>query len=280
MYNPSRLILNSSFAAAALSLLSACTLDSLIVLKGPLSIGRADTFAFGAVDIILDASSSNQPADSIHRDSIHVGVGLPAGWQVVSAKACPAPHFRPAKASVNGLDTNVRNRLLLDTLGACEGRAVALVDDPGVKEFLKGRTIRANASPDSLGRSFLLKADTVPQWFGFAGRIDVSVPAGAPADTVVDTTAFKALPVYVYLSIKAGDRDTSVRVVLFSKTGRLDTAAFSNSANQDRGALVYRPMTVGSPVSLARPPVGLRARMIEALRRPGDWLLGRRVRGS
>lgn len=204
----------------------------------------------GAVDIILDVGPASQPADSIYRDSIHFGLGLPAGWEVISAKACPAPHFRPARASVNHLDTNFRNQLIQDTLLACESRAIALGVDPGVRMFLKGRTIRANASPDSMGKPFNVKTDTVPQWFGFGGRIDISVPAGSPADTVLDTTSFKALPVYIYLSLKAPDRDTTARLIFFSKTGRLDTSVFASSSNQDRGALVYRPIVVGNPVSL------------------------------
>jgi hypothetical protein len=238
----------------ALGLLAAfqagCTLDSVIVLKHPSSVPGGSTFAVGAVDIILDVTASSLAADSVFRDSIHVGVGLPAGWEVLSAKVCAAPHFRPAKASVNHLDTNLRNQLLLDTLGACESRAVDLAEDAGVRNFLLGRSIRVNASPDSLGPRFNLRTDTVPTWVGFGGRIDVRVPAGQAADTILDTTAFKALPVYVYLTIKAPATDTTVRLLYFSKTGKLDTNGFGGGANQDRGGLVYRPVTVGSPVSL------------------------------
>jgi hypothetical protein len=241
-----------AISAGALLGLAACTLDSLIVLQQPAEVGKGESFQVGAVDIILDAGSASAPADSVYRDSIHVGLGLPAGWEVVAAKACPAPHFRPALASINKLDTNLRNRLLQDSLDACESRAFDLVQDPGIQAYLKGRTLRATASPESLGRSFNLKVDTVPQWFGFSGRIDVSVPAGAPADTVLDTLAFKALPVFIHLTLKAPDRDEGVRLVYFSKTGRLDTAAFSDAANQDRGALVYRPVRVGSPTSSGR----------------------------
>jgi hypothetical protein len=125
-----------------------------------------------------------------------------------------------------------------------------------VKTFLRGRIGRINASPDSLGPRFNLNADTVPVWVGFGGRIDVLVPAGQAADTILDTTAFKALPVYLYLTIKAPAVDTSVRLIFFSKTGKLDTNGFGGGANQDRGGLVYRPITVGSPVAL--PPQTLR----------------------
>lgn len=51
-----------------------------------------------AFDIILDMGPASQPADSMHRDGVHPGVGLPAGRQALSAKAGPAPHFRPARA--------------------------------------------------------------------------------------------------------------------------------------------------------------------------------------
>ncbi len=245
--------------AAAIGV-AGCTLDSIIVLKHPGSVPVGETFSMGAVDIILDMSSAQASADSIYRDSIHVGVGLPSGWTVVSAKACPAPHFRPAKASVNDLDTNKRNQLLLDTLDVCESRAVPLDPDSGVIGFLAGRTIRVPASPESLGVQFTLKPDTVPNWFGFRGRIDVSIPAGAPADTILDSTAstaileptaFKALPVYVYLTLRAGPRDTAARLLYFSKTGPLDTTGIRNNTNLDKGALVYHPIVVTSPVSAA-----------------------------
>lgn len=244
--------------AACCAVIAGCTLDSLVVLKHPSSVPAGETFVVGAVDVILDVSPAQDVPGAVSRDSIHVGVGLPSGWTVVSAKACPAPHFRPAKASVNDLDTNKRNRLLLDTLDACESRAVPLAPDSGVRAFLAGRTIRVGASPDSLGASFSLKTDTVPNWFGFAGRIDVTVPAGSPPDTVLDSTAssaiaeptaFKALPVYVYLTLRAGPRDTAVRILYFSKTGPLDTAGIRNNTNLDKGALVYRPLVVVRPVS-------------------------------
>lgn len=236
--------------------LSACTLDSLVVLKHPASVPRGGTFAVGAVSLILDVTDSRAPADSIFRDSIHVGVGLPAGWEVLSAKACAAPHFRPAKASINGLDTNRRNQLLLDTLGACESRAVALAEDAGVKPFLLGRNIRVSASPESLGTRFSLRPDTVPQWVGFGGRIEVRVPAGQAADTIRDTSALKALPVYVYFTLKASEADTVVRLLYFSKTGALDTNGLG-AGKEDRGSLVYRPIMVGSPVAVrSRPAPG------------------------
>jgi hypothetical protein len=240
--------------------IAGCTLDSLVVLRHPGSVPVGETFQVGAVNVILDVSSAQSAADSVFRDSLHVGVGLPSGWTVVSAKACPAPHFRPAKASVNDLDTNKRNQLLLDTLDACEGRAVPLTPDSGVRAFLAGRTIRVPASPESLGTSFNIKPDTVPNWFGFGGRIEVHIPAGSPADTIMDSTdspaiheptAFKALPVYVYLTLQAGPRDTAVRLLYFSKTGRLDTAGIRNNTNLDKGALVYHPLVVTSPVSAA-----------------------------
>lgn len=259
----------------AAALLGGCTLDSVIVLKHPASVPRGETFAVGAVDIILDAASSAATADSIHRDSIHVGVGLPAGWEVLSAKVCAAPHFRPAKASVNLLDTNLRNRLLHDSLDACESRAVALAEDAGVRTFLLGRNLNVNASPDSLGRRFNLRTDTVPQWVGFGGLIDVRVPAGQAADTILDTTAFKALPVYVYFTLKApAAADTTVRLLYFSKTGKLDTTGFGGGANQDRGALVYRPITVGSPVALrSRPARGGRGGLSHLRLAPGEHVL-------
>lgn len=238
----------SAVAGVAL-VLGACTLDSLIILEQPAEVRKGESFQVGAVDIILDVGPASSPADSISRDSVHVGLGLPAGWEAVSAKACPAPHFHPASAAVNQLDTNLRNRLLHDSLAACESRAVDLVPDPGIQDFLRGRTLRVRASPDSLGRFFDLDVDTVPQWFGFSGRIDVSVPAGAPADTILDSLAFKALPVFILLTLKAPDREEAGRLLYFSKTGRLDTAAYSDPANQDRGALVYRPVQVVSPTS-------------------------------
>lgn len=276
MLNLSRLIW--TLGPWALLALSACTLDSVVVLRHPASVAKAETFAVGAVDIVLDVGSPSRPADSIHRDSIHFGIGLPAGWELASpVKVCAAPHFRPARASVNGLDTNLRNRLLLDTLAACESRATALAEDPGVKLYLQGRSLRAQASPDSLGRSFVVKADTVPQWLGFGGRIDVSVPAGQPADTVLLDSALKALPVYVYFSLKAASVDTTVRILYFSKTGRLDTAAFSNASNQDRGALVYRPVTVGSPVSLGGPRPGSGASRAFSIARSGPGSLSIRL---
>lgn len=270
MYKQSRIveksgIKGSAVAAAFVAGLAGCTLDSLNLLEHPASVGPGETFSAGAVNIILDISAADTAADSIFRDSIHVGVGLPSGWTVESAKVCPAPHFRPARASVNGLDTNERNALLLDTLDACAGRSVPLYPDSGIRAFLVGRNHRVAASPESLGGSFTVRPDTVPAWFGFSGRIEVAVPAGAPPDTILDSTyspllteptAFKALPVYVYFTLKAGQRDTSVRVLYFSKTGPLDTTGIRSSSNFDKGALVYRPLRVESSVSTARRPAG------------------------
>src|SRR5688500_17670798 len=85
-------------SAAALLCTSACTLDNLVVLKHPAGAGKGDVFAVGVMNIIVDVNPASRIPDSIFRDSVHFAVGLPSGWEVLSVKACPAPHFRPLRA--------------------------------------------------------------------------------------------------------------------------------------------------------------------------------------
>lgn len=267
MFKTSRL--NSIFAAFIAAWLAGCTVDTLIIIKQPAVAGQGETFVVGAVDFIWDMDSASKAPDSISRDSVHVGVGLPAGWEVISAKACPAPHFRPLKASINKLDTNLRNQLIADTLAACESRAFALGADSGVRAMLKGRTFRGvPASPETLGKPDSVVVDKVAHWFGFGGRIDVFVPAGQPADTITNDQAAKALPVYIYLTLKAPLHDTGARIVYYSKTGPLDTTAYRTASNRDRGSMVYRPIRLVPPTA-ARPRPASPGRDFSVLRSAG-----------
>lgn len=266
MFKTSRL--NVILAAATAAWLAGCTVDTLVVIRQPAVAGHGETFVVGAVDFIWDMDSASKAPDSVRRDSVHVGVGLPAGWEVISAKACPAPHFRPLKASINRLDTNLRNQLIADTLAACESRAFALGPDSGVRVMLKGRTFRGvPASPETLGKPDSVVVDKVPHWFGFGGRIDVFVPAGQPADTIASDQAVKAIPVYLYLTLKAPPQDTGARIIYYSKTGSLDTNAFKTSTNRDRGSMVYRPIRL-TPPTVARPRPASPAQGFSVLRSP------------
>jgi hypothetical protein len=263
----------------ALSPLSASHFDGLVLLGMPAKAAPGATLTLGAVDLINDLSPAASPADSLVRDSIHFGLGLPAGWSVISVTVHPSFDFRPSRASVNNLDTNYRNQLLLDSLEANAGKGIALVSDTGLKAYVKGRTYRGvHASPDSLGMPIVVKADTVSQWFGFSGPLALSIPAGQPADTIFETnpkSALKQIPVFIYAVIKAGNQEESVKPLFLAKSGPLDTAAYSNSADLDRASVVYRPVAVGTPVSL--PPIakGSAGPSRSALRDP----LGRAPRG-
>lgn len=239
------------FAALAICICPtpyALQFDALVVLKMPSQVEKGGTVTVGAINLITDLSSASSTSPALVRDSLHFGFALPAGWSLVSVSAYPAFDFRPSKASVNRLDTNYRNQLMLDSLNAYASRAESLKTDAGLPNYVKGRTYRVHASPDSLGKIFVVKADSVSQWLGFSRPINLSIPAGTPPDTILEGNAVKQVPVFIYAVLKVGSKDESVNPVFLSKTGALDSAGQANGT--DPAALAYRPVIVGSPVSI------------------------------
>lgn len=237
--------------------------DALILLQLPAQAETGGTITLGAVDMINDLSPANAPADSLVRDSLHFGLGLPAGWSVSSVTIHPAFDFRPSRASVNRLDTNYRNELLRDSMEAYASQGAALSADAGLHGFVQGRTFRVHASPDSLGKVLIVKADTVAQWFGFSGRIGLSIPAGVAADTVLGGNALKQIPVFIYAVLHAGSQAETVKPVFLAKTGPLDTTA--NLLDQLLG---YRPVTVSAPTAILAPARAWPSLSITPLRDP------------
>lgn len=260
-------LLSGAWHAAAL------TFDAPVILEMPARVDKGENISIGIVNLITDLILPGAAGGDVERDSLHVGFALPEGWDVISVSAHPAFDFRPARASVNHLDTNYRNQLLVDSLEAYSGGADTLAPDPGLGAYVKGRSYRIAASPDSLGRSFTIKADSV-RWVGFKRSLGLSIPAGEAPDTVMGGTAIKQIPVFIHAVLKAGSRDETVSPVLIVKSGPLDTVGQSNRT--DPPALVYRPLTVGSPVSIlfrSRLPMRIQVSSMRDL-------LGRRMGGE
>lgn len=251
-----KMLLSAAWCLAA----TGCAVDGVNVTEYTSRTDPNGTVTAKYSHLVMVMSTSRNLVQAIRRDSLHLGLGLPAGWTVASAGYYAALHFRPLRDFFHDGQVDTQRLLLAmtDSLAAFESRKQALEADPGMLAYFQNRTFTAS---DSAKHDTTLNTDSVGQWAGYRGLLGINLAAGEPMDTffldtssgaMFDTIGLTLIPVYVYVTLRANSTPGLYSIFSYGKSGPVPDP-LDTSLNVDAGDFAYFPVQVG-PVALEKAP--------------------------
>jgi hypothetical protein len=270
--------LKSLVLAACASSFIGCAVDGVQVISHPDQVTPGGQFEASLASFVMLMSNGSTMLMGVERDSIHVALGLPAGWSVVSAGYYAALDLHLAQAMNDIQDTAAVQdsmiALLIDSLPVYATRQTPLTPDQGMAAYFTGRT-RDAAGPDS-SATITVDLDAVDQWLTYSGPLGISYPTGTEMDAVfpldssinlgvltIDSLGIAIVPVFLFLEIAAGTDPGIDTLYYFAKSAAMPDPAAPDSGQIDLGSLVYYPIDV-STSGISR----------SALNRVSDGMLG------
>jgi len=242
-----------------------CSLDLVQILEHPDAVKPGETFTVLFTNIYIYASPYPTYLEDVSRDSVHVGIGLPANWTIKSAQFYFAENFRPLKLA-NGIDdTTAMEMALIGSLFVFQSRLAPLTADAGVTNYFSGKTFSAT---DTGGTSVEVVGDSVSKWFGYSGDLDMNLITGEKLDTfitqfdttidpisqaiIIDTveTGMTMIPIYLMVEIQTDATEGSFDLYYFSKTAALPIVIDSTAMDFDIGNMATRPITVSATAGI------------------------------
>ena len=251
-------LLTISTAALSLALMIGCSgVDSTQVLVHPEAVTPSATFDVALVNLYTYIDTAGAViSNDVTRDSLHLLIGLPESWDVTEAKAAVVKDMGTEGLLAMQADlTDLQSAAAL--LEQYKASATALVVDDALAGVFSGDTVSAHGGvADS---SVEVVMDQVARLKGFGGPVNISIPAGSNADTVLpldsmiafvnstglvpdstmtmlnsltnfpglkipDTLGIVMVPVVVFLKIKAGSTEGDDTLYYFTKTGSMGQA--------------------------------------------------------
>jgi len=233
-----------------------CSLDGASILKHPNAANPNTEITVEILNTFIRLEQSSLISQAILRDSIHIGIGLPAAdWSVTSVGIYPAPQFRPLR----GLDPalvydSTYTPSFLDSMTAYKARQLPAGPNPSLPGFFLGRTFDVDV--EGTDSTFTLDADTVGTWYGFSGVVNISLDFGETVDLAVpnedttvdiDTIGYSMIPVYITATINVGADLGNFNLYYYTKTGPLPQEVVDTSTinlDFDVGDMTYYPFEV------------------------------------
>lgn len=243
-------------ASSVFAFLVGCSgFDTTQVLVHPDEIEGSSTFDVALVNVYTLPDTAVTFTNNVLRDSLHVLVGLPADWSVVSASmsVVKTMTFRELMALQAN---NVSEAELALQLIEVQKNAVQIPADALLTEQIKNRKIMAH---DQTGDAPSHEASfaSADLWHGFSAPVNLTFEKGTAPDTVMpvdsaakiaatlgmidtssakviygtqktwpipDTIGLSMIPVMVFLKVKAPAMVTSDTLYYFTKSGKIATA--------------------------------------------------------
>jgi hypothetical protein len=226
-------------SGAVLLLFVGCSVDMGEILEHPQQINPSKEFEVALVNQYALFLNSSTAAQAISRDSMHLAVGFPNGYSVVSAKCYYANGLNVLKMA-SAMDTAAAEKAMADSAVIYKSRATAMQGTPQFVALLKNRSYQAK---DENGDSMEVNTDAIKNWSAWGGRINLAIPAGTPADTSLITEGMAvsviSKSVFIWVTLKA--KSTAGQDTLYYYT---KTAALIDTATIDAGSIVYAPLKV------------------------------------
>jgi hypothetical protein len=233
--------------------LSGCALDSIDISEHTCQVSPSGTVTAKFTSSIIVASSGSTLLMDIERDSLHFAVGMPEGWEVTSVHYYVPLHYRPIKYFMqNGeIDTLEMMLAMQESLTVFESRKTAMGADNGMLTYFENRIISAS---DTAGNDTSINSDSIAEWAGYKGYIGLNIAAGSSLDTFMvgtasdsstDTTCVSLIPVYVYVTLKAGSSGGVFPILYYQKTGEMPDSSDNSEIIVDGGDFTYFPVNVG-----------------------------------
>jgi hypothetical protein len=265
------LVLSVAFAAV-LGLFTGCSTDSTQILKHPGQAKPGDVIDVQLTNAYVYLSNSSRVFLPVSRDSLHVAVALPDGWEVESIGYYVASHFKVAKYAGQIQDTAALREALMDSLAVFKTRQQALPANQGMKAAFAGRTIEAH---DTANDSTIMVMTDSLDWLTYRTPIGIQLAMGSKVDTAfaiddsllagvdtselnslpveIDTIGMTVIPIFVFATIKTGTAEGTYNLFYFTKTGPLGPAEIDTSdplSGVDRGDMAFYTISLDPDIAV------------------------------
>jgi len=249
-----------------------CAVDSMDVIEHPSAVSPGHQFEATLGNTVMFISPGRLLLKEVKRDSIHFAVGMPNGWSVVSAGYVLAEDLKlidelgaftvDSTGELDSADAAKALLLLKAKVNSYKSQMKSLQTNTAILSVLENMDIDAELygignDDDS---EIEVNYDSVDQWFGFSGHIGLSQAQYSEMDTVVwipdtsgeseiDSIGMSAVPVFLYLTIKAPMEMGDDTLYYYTKTGsmRIDTSELG----LDAGMMKYVPIKVSTVGTIA-----------------------------
>ncbi|MBL8026992.1 MAG: T9SS type A sorting domain-containing protein [Fibrobacteres bacterium] len=230
-----------------------CAMDSIDISEHTNQTNAGGTVTAKFTSSIIVASNGSKLLQDVERDSIHFAVGMPEGWTVTSISYYAPLHYRPIKAFIRDgeIDTLRMMLAIQESLAVFETRKTAMGLDNGMLSYLENREI---STSDTAGNDTTFSSGSISKWAGYKGYIGLNIAAGSSLDTFVvdtasglsnDTISMSFIPVYIYVTLRAGTTNGVYPIVYYEKTGSMPDPKDTSDLTLDGGDFAYFPVRVG-----------------------------------
>ncbi len=256
------------FAALLLVLIGCQGFDKTMLLTHPGTTNISETFDAVAINAYLYLDTASAIPKNIKRDSLHLLVGLPDGWEVKEAGMSVVKDMEIGRIlslmQSSSADKEALEQLVMQYIQKAE----TLRADDVLAAKISGKTITAHSR--DFKNKISVNIDNVKQWKGFSAPLNIMLEKGSRFDTSVsvdtviafasavgfmedslisainqikqdpilgrifpDTVGIRIVPVLIFLKIKAPDRECADTLYYFTKTDSLNPPPFSAGAFLD-----------------------------------------------
>ena len=244
--------LKLTIATALFMFFVGCSMDVTTIIEHPSQAAPGSSYNTSFISSYLYLNTAPRFSTTVTRDSIHLAVGLPVGWQVLSMNYYAATNFSAIKA-INGISEAALQQALVDSFTAFESRKAPMTRDASVTTRLAHRTFQVYDSAAS--EALKVAIDSIANWQSFSARFGVTFAANTPTDTFIrgdsvsqiagttapDTIGITMVPVFFYATIQTGTTLGDHRVFIFEKSGSMVS---NKILNVDTGGMAMAKITL------------------------------------
>ncbi len=267
--------------ALLLFLIGCSGFDSTQVLVHPDTITTSSTFDVVLVDVFMQLDSNTTISNKVERDSLHLLVGMPASWNVVSAQFVVIRDMKNEQMLALQNDT-LDEQAVAALVQKYQAQATALPADALLSSAIAGKTI--NAHDLSNEEEVAVDVGKVAAWKGFGAPVNIVLEKGSKPDTVVsidsavafftqsdtagsdsikaqielgkalglvpDSIGISIVPIALLLKIQAGPAEGTDTLYYFTKTGEMNQepnqmlSAIPEMADLETGDMAFVPIKV------------------------------------
>jgi hypothetical protein len=271
-------IIRATLLSAALLMYAGCSVDMSAIFDHPDQIKPGNSFPVKLGNIYMYMTNGSEAMFAAIRDSLHVLIGTPEGWEVEEVKFYIADHWKIITMSQDVMDSTELLRMLEDSLAVFETRAEAMSGGVSDPVPLAGQIFEASSMDGSETDS--VEVDEVAQWYAFGAPANILIQPGRRMDTVfvvadslidtvdtttpvsIDTLGMTAIPITIYARLKAASTNGTDTLYYYTKTGALPTNEpvdttdmMAMLAAADLGSMSYAVIEV-TPDAAARETAG------------------------
>lgn len=263
-------------AAIAAATLMGCGMDALESINHPEQARPGDEISVNLVNAFTLFSTGSALIQPVSRDSLHVGVGLPAGWSVEGVSYYVASHLNVFHMIDSIEDTAQIEAMMAESLEVYASRSTPMTVDETMAAFFAGKELPIGADTSDTART--VHGDSVDQWLSYGAAIGLNFPLFHQMDTVfavndtadtsgaldslpmeIDSVGISVVPILIFAKLTAGQETGDIPLYYYSKTGPLPAESTDTTIqNPDRGMLIEEMINIdmSNAVIAANTPTG------------------------